>query len=159
MNLLESSGQVSLIAAARCRSKTAVPVEDLLVPVEDLGCAWSLRPHKLFLVAVADEDDLQAFTELYKLTVGNLRQLLGWRKVGAPKGGRRPMSPERCRQLAAALQAPRAHHQRECATASRRQRGIMPLVGNLPHQQAAERIPNPNPNPNPGPSPGSSPRP
>ena len=30
----------------------------------------------------------------------------------------------------------------------------MPLVGNLPHQQAAERIPNPNPNPNPGPSPG-----
>ena len=35
----------------------------------------------------------------------------------------------------------------------------MPLVGNLPHQQAAERIPNPNPNPNPGPSPGSSPRP
>ena len=46
-----------------------------MVPVEDLGCAWSLRPHKLFLVAVADEDDLQAFTELYKLTVGNLRQL------------------------------------------------------------------------------------
>ena len=36
------------------------------------------------------------------------------------------MSPERCRQLAAALQAPRAHHQRECATASPRQRGIMP---------------------------------
>ena len=130
-----------------------------MVPVEDLGCAWSLRPHKLFLVAVADEDDLQASTELYKLTVGNLQQLLGWRKVGAPKGGRRPMSPERCRQLAAALQAPRAHHQRECATASPRQRGIMPLVGNLPHQQAAERIPNPNPNPNPGPSPGSSPRP
>ena len=48
-------------------------------------------------MAVADEGDLQAFTELYKLTVGNLRQLLGWRKVGAPKGGRRPMSPERCR--------------------------------------------------------------
>ena len=56
-----------------------------MVPVEDLGCAWSLQPHKLFLVAVADEDDLQAFTELYKLTVGNLQQLLGWRKVGAPK--------------------------------------------------------------------------
>ena len=36
-------------------------------------------------MAVADEDDLQAFTELYKLTVGNLQQLLGWRKVGAPK--------------------------------------------------------------------------
>ena len=36
-----------------------------MVPVEDLGCAWSLRPHKLFLVAVADEGDLQAFTELW----------------------------------------------------------------------------------------------
>ena len=54
-------------------------------------------------MAVADEGDLQAFTELYKLTVGNLRQLLGWRKVGAPKGGRRPMSPERCRQSIARL--------------------------------------------------------
>ena len=96
-------------------------------------------------MAVADEDDLQASTELYKLTVGNLQQLLGWRKVGAPKGGRRPMSPERCRQLAAALQAPKAHHQRECAMASARQRGIVPLVGKLPHQQAAELIPNPNP--------------
>ena len=45
MNLSEFLPQVSLIARARCRSKT-------LVPVEDLGCAWSLRPHKLFLVAV-----------------------------------------------------------------------------------------------------------
>ena len=60
-----------------------------MVPVEDLGCAWSLRPHKLFLVAVADEDDLQAFTELYKLTVGNLRQLLGWRKARRKAAGDR----------------------------------------------------------------------
>ena len=36
-------------------------------------------------MAEADEDDLQAFTELYKLTVGNLRQLLG---CGLAEGGR-----------------------------------------------------------------------
>ena len=32
--------------------------------------------------------------------------------------------------------------------ASPRQRGMVPLVGKLPHQPAAELIPNPNPNPN-----------